>query len=146
MCAVRRGHFCSFRATFFCRVSSPFMFSVGQVMNNKKQCRENAVKIQLENNKEEDEDEDRHSVRFEDIEADKNSSSSKGKKFLKLGLLKDPLFLLFCAREFTTLLVIDSFYVFSIDLMVQKGNFLYSEGAAFTKKECRKTELSALRS
>ena len=40
---------------------------------------------------------------------------------LKLDLLKDPLFLLFCAREFTTLLVIDSFYVFSIDLMAQKG-------------------------
>ena len=49
--------------------------------------------------------------------------SSEGQKplMLKLDLLKDPLFLLFCAREFTTLLVIDSFYVFSIDLMAQKG-------------------------
>ena len=54
-------------------------------------------------------------------EKDLKDNDPEGKKFLRLGMLKDPLFLLFCAREFTTLLVIDSFYVFSIDLMVQKG-------------------------
>ena len=66
-------------------------------------------------------DEDRHSVHSVRFKSDEDDTSGKEKKFLKLGLLKDPLFLLFCAREFTTLLVIDSFYVFSIDLMVQKG-------------------------
>ena len=42
------------------------------------------------------------------------SEHQKKSKFLELGILKDPLFLLICAREFTALLVIDSFYVFGI--------------------------------